>query len=526
MSVLQRSGERGGCVYVAVIIMVVAMCVVMLFLHLQPWELDPSGLREPGILTSGVSAMTEFTITVAANDSSAASKSRADYICDGIDDQHEIQAAIDALPARGGTVQLTEGTFNCAGSVLPRTHTILKGKGDQTTHLVFTNSGLIWLKDDFILLEGFRVTGSGYSGRSVHMGVLYITASHIGIRNITATADNSIQAVFCVHSTKEYNKNIEYITFTGCVADEPGTFGFLHSSWDTNHKVHKNIRYTDCKAINCGRYSAYNPWVTGFDFAELNDIENLRVTRCIAEGSFESGFHFEWGPVKRDVILTDCISRNNGQKPFPATYSLSNENYFGCGYYAPRGQYTFNNCIAEGNSAYGFFLSYPDGVYLHSCMDFETGGGKTDYSAVKPTAFFIVQSQLTDANPSIVMEDCTSINSHGRGLYATLVDHVQVRNFTMVNPGGIDGIGALIGDPALGGHVVNSVFDVHATGNAVKTLVSVNGATNSRITGTIVSDVENPVLVDGTVHGSPAVTMKIQSGYSIVQLDQDDRSYV
>lgn len=51
------------------------------------------------------------TLVVAANDSSAKSKAQADYVCDGTDDQVEIQAAIDALPAGGGTIALLEGTF-------------------------------------------------------------------------------------------------------------------------------------------------------------------------------------------------------------------------------------------------------------------------------------------------------------------------------------------------------------------------------------------------------------------------------
>ena len=47
-------------------------------------------------------------IIVAANDSGAAARASADYICDGVDDQQEIQAALDALPATGGEVALTE----------------------------------------------------------------------------------------------------------------------------------------------------------------------------------------------------------------------------------------------------------------------------------------------------------------------------------------------------------------------------------------------------------------------------------
>ncbi|MDN7013310.1 glycosyl hydrolase [Methanoculleus sp. FWC-SCC3] len=436
------------------------------------------------------------TVTVAASDSTSAAKAQADYVCDGSNDQAEIQNAINALPASGGTVQLTEGTFNCAGSVLPKAHTTLSGQGDDKTFIRFTNDGILRVDTEYVTLENFHVEGTGYSA-SRDFGVVYIRAGHNAVRDVTGTADRTIQGLFYVRSVGLGNKNIEDIEFTRVVADSPGTYGFLHSSWGTDYKVHKNVRYTDCRAIDCGRYSAYNPWVTGFDFAELNDIENLRVTRCVAEGTLESGFHFEYGPTKKDIVLTDCISRNNGQKPFPKTYSLGGEDYFGSGYYAPKGSYTFNNCTAEGNSAYGFFFSYPDGVHLYDCTDFETGRGKTDYSAVKPTSFFIVQSQLTNANPSIVMEDCASINSHGRGLYATLVDYVQIKNFTMTNPGGIDGVGALIGDPALGVGFVSSNLDIHASGNSASRLVTVNSASNSKFTGSIVSDVATPFTVAG-----------------------------
>jgi len=51
------------------------------------------------------------TLTVAAADSSNTEKNKADYVCDGIDDQIEIQAAIDALPTNNGKVRLSEGTF-------------------------------------------------------------------------------------------------------------------------------------------------------------------------------------------------------------------------------------------------------------------------------------------------------------------------------------------------------------------------------------------------------------------------------
>jgi len=60
---------------------------------------------------SGANVTRSATFVVAASDSSAASKAQADYVCDGTADYVQIQAAIDALPAGGGRVVLSEGTF-------------------------------------------------------------------------------------------------------------------------------------------------------------------------------------------------------------------------------------------------------------------------------------------------------------------------------------------------------------------------------------------------------------------------------
>jgi hypothetical protein len=58
------------------------------------------------------------SFVVAANDASTHSQGAADYLCDGTADEVQINAAIAALPANGGRVVLTEGTFNVASSIL------------------------------------------------------------------------------------------------------------------------------------------------------------------------------------------------------------------------------------------------------------------------------------------------------------------------------------------------------------------------------------------------------------------------
>lgn len=51
-------------------------------------------------------------LVVAANDALQTIKDRADYVCDGINDEVQIVAAINALPSVGGTIELSEGNFS------------------------------------------------------------------------------------------------------------------------------------------------------------------------------------------------------------------------------------------------------------------------------------------------------------------------------------------------------------------------------------------------------------------------------
>ena len=72
---------------------------------------DPSGTPISKYMTieDGIAGP---SILVAASDATTNEIKHADYICDGTNDEVQIQAAIDALPATGGTVGLLSGTFN------------------------------------------------------------------------------------------------------------------------------------------------------------------------------------------------------------------------------------------------------------------------------------------------------------------------------------------------------------------------------------------------------------------------------
>jgi len=81
------------------------------------------------------------TLIVAANNS--LDKTRADYVCDGIDDYVEINQALAALPAVGGRVLLLEGTFDLYSDdingvvTIDKNYTTLEGQGCGT--VLFTD---------------------------------------------------------------------------------------------------------------------------------------------------------------------------------------------------------------------------------------------------------------------------------------------------------------------------------------------------------------------------------------------------
>ncbi|WP_292520027.1 CARDB domain-containing protein [Methanoculleus sp.] len=434
------------------------------------------------------------TTIVAASDSSAADKASAAYVCDGVDDHVEIQAALNALPSSGGVVLLKSGTYNCAGIIAPPAGATFSGQGPDATNLVFTNDGRINVDRENVTVDGFNIKGSGYSSAK-WLGVMNIRASHAKIHNITGTADASIQAVYLlVHDPTVYAPTLEDIEFINCRAVDTGTYGFLHNAWGSTNMVIKNVRYDNCAAINCGKYGQFNPWITGFDFAELNDMEGLRVKNCLAEGTLESGFHFEFDPTVKDAVLENCVSRNNGQKPYPTkAYNVNDmsTHYFGCGYYAPNADVTFINCTAEGNSMNGFYTT--NGGKLYNCVEKDTAIGRTDFSYRVPAGYYSVPSR--SLNPSTVMENCTSINSNTFGLQVDLANNIQIRNFHLIDPVGYNGKGSSLG--GTNGQFDNAEVSIYASGDRVETLVWAKENVNTVFSGQIVSNSTKPFVIEG-----------------------------
>lgn len=87
------------------VVLALALAALAIFFVIIPMFQQNTATPE----TTPDSVIEAADFVVAASDS--LHKERADYVCDGISDDIEIQAAIDALPSGGGVVALLEGTY-------------------------------------------------------------------------------------------------------------------------------------------------------------------------------------------------------------------------------------------------------------------------------------------------------------------------------------------------------------------------------------------------------------------------------
>jgi len=137
------------------------------------------------VLTSGgadanpswSTATRSATFVIAASDSAAKSKQQADYVCDGTDDNVEIQAAIDALPANGGSILLLEGTF-----VLDAPNAFYVNNSRYSLNLHGNNVDFVGSRGTILKLKDGINVGNGAANTFVT--TLVLMGNNLSVRNI------------------------------------------------------------------------------------------------------------------------------------------------------------------------------------------------------------------------------------------------------------------------------------------------------------------------------------------------------
>lgn len=257
------------------------------------------------------------TIVVAASDAYSLSKQQADYHCDGTNDEIQIQAAIDALPANGGCVQMTEGIFNFARSgasqILLSSGTWLRGMGKATQiklansidQTVITNENATPLsksgtRDNDITVSDFYVDGNKTNqgaGTDSIWCVGFNTVDNLNIFNLFVengwTA--GIRTEFCNY-VKVYNNRV-------------------HNSGDDCIAINEETKFATCQNNVCsaagqGGQSYGAPYgIEVQDGSEDVAVRGNTIVHC-ASGGIQVSLHTGKPKCKRVTIQGNTIKNN------------------------------------------------------------------------------------------------------------------------------------------------------------------------------------------------------------------------
>jgi len=441
----RRSPDLRVLAVVGIALLVCAAMALALFLH--------DGSRDGESTLANSTTPTPTTgyplnaILVSAADSTDPARQSARFVCDGTDDQVEIQQALSMAGADGGTVVLLDGTFHCTDRLNPPGGVTLQGLDPRRTTLdVQGYYKPIELLKDGVTLRDFRITGRGF---------ILVRASHIKVEGITITTMQSgrveANGAFFVFAKDSVLEDIE---FRNCTAVDCGIHGF-NVNGQGSPKETRDLRFIDCTALRCGNGDSRAVWATGFDLHETNDLYGLTVLRCRAEDNWESGFHFEPGghvtpkTIAQDIRMEDCVSIGNGQrniKPYPYSDTFSS------GYYVHNNA-VIVNCTSERNKNAGFFVHGGRNVTFDRCTD---TGSTYGFKIVKDSR-------------GVTLTDCATNDNLEWGLWAAWADRLVLSGFTQRNVSGKDGyqsiLGWYYGNPDYEKPVRNSHFEIAADGS-------------------------------------------------------------
>ncbi|WP_220680608.1 right-handed parallel beta-helix repeat-containing protein [Methanofollis formosanus] len=441
-------------------------------------------------IISGVPA-SAGVITVAAVGSSESQG--ADYLCDGVSDQVEIQEALDRAGG-GEKVLLRPGIYHCDDSITLREGFCLEGSDKETTTLEFVGGWIGVVAKDHTNLRHLTISGNG---------AVWVRGSHVTVQWVTVTGDPRMNGGFTVWAE---GRIIEDVVFEDCTAIDLSWTGFNVDGRGDSILV-RGLRYERCQAVRCGADDNSHPWSAGFILAEHNDLEDTIVKDCYAEDNWESGFHIEPAVSVKNVVLENCTAVKNGLRKncsYPESASPELKGLtFGAGFTINNAA-TVKRCIAEENYR-GYFLWSTDGAHFEDCSAVRSY--KDDYAIVHHSGY--------TAGNSFV--DCLSTEAGRHALSIRNAANLRFENFTAFSPAG-DGHSCI----QIGGYEPSldrdypceaSFFDLNIEGGGSPNIVYVYLGRDLTLSGEIETAVSCPLLIASD--GQRAVGGKTTRGVTI-----------
>ena len=257
---------------------------------------------------------------VAAADSPAHARAQADYVCDGVADNVEIQAAINALPAAAGVIYLCPGTFHIAARLELHSNMQLLGSGMGATTLFAVNglnTNVVYaLNRTALRIADFSVNGNGPNqANDAATGIFFSTCTLSIMDNVQVydtyrhgmalyvSTDCIIQNCrvsgalggTTPHGIAIYNGS-HRATVKGCWLNSNATHGIV--IYQATH----GVRILDCVTNSNGSMGV----TTSASGGVCNDCS---IIGCYSEGNVDEGFRFVQGYGHR---IEGCVSTGAG----------------------------------------------------------------------------------------------------------------------------------------------------------------------------------------------------------------------
>jgi len=228
------------------------------------------------------------TYVVAASNAPDHVKAQADYVCDGTADDVEIQAAIDALPAGGGKVILSDGTFTAAAGITRCDNLILEGQGSEATEIIAVGAfSLLSGNFDNWVVRGIKLTGDSDTGNGIHISRNH---EYITIEDVIAHDFNvGINVNSCSH-----------VKILRCVSYSNGNDGiYVHK--ETGYQRTDDVLIWGCESHHNGR--------TGIS---TENSDNWTVMNCYSHDNTLHNYHYESSPDGKYGRIINCVSEDPG----------------------------------------------------------------------------------------------------------------------------------------------------------------------------------------------------------------------
>ena len=238
--------------------------------------------------------------TFVVDASNSLHKERADFVCDGVDDQVEIQAAIDALPAGGGKVVLLEGIYDITQNliVVETSNVSISGMGKST------------------LLKGRGTVGGSYKWAPI-IGI--DSASNVVISNLRCHGgmgvfgygihfkDSDNCFVSGCYAEYTYDDGIVFHNSKRCIAENNTCVGY-----NSPHGAQTGIEVEDGTTDVLLIGNTISDWAFAFTFQSHTgkpDCHNLKIigNYCFSNGQLLSCYHPDEGYQTKLIITANTF---------------------------------------------------------------------------------------------------------------------------------------------------------------------------------------------------------------------------